>query len=72
MFEHALGIERLGTIKEISRVAKVAESTVHRVLKGRSKVSPATRSLVLMAVRLVNDRKIAMASSRRRLPPAGG
>lgn len=64
MFEPALGIERLGTIKEISRLAQVAESTVHRALKARPRVSPMTRQAVLSAVRTINRQKIELAGKR--------
>jgi DNA-binding LacI/PurR family transcriptional regulator len=66
MFERALGIERLGTIKEISQLAKVAESTVHRVLKGHRLVSGGTRDAVLAAVHVINLRKIELASAAPR------
>ena len=67
MFEPALGIERLGTIKEISALAGVAESTVHRALKDRPKLSPSTRARVMWAVRTINAEKINLAcgGSRR-------
>lgn len=61
MFEQALGIERLGTIKEISLLAGVAESQVHRVLKGKSKVSDRTRATVIAAVWEINARKVRLA-----------
>lgn len=61
MFEPALGIERLGTIKEISLLAGVAESQVHRVLKGKSKVSDRTRAKVISAVWEINARKVCLA-----------
>lgn len=60
MFEPALGIERLGTIKEISALAGVAESTVHRALKGQYNVSKRTRGRVISAVREINARKIRL------------
>ena len=60
MFEPALGIERLGTIKEISALAGVAESTVHRALKGEAKVSKRTRIRVISAVWEINARKVRL------------
>ena len=61
MFEPALGLERLGTIREISSLSGVAESQVHRVLKGQDKVSPATRRRVLEAMRAINTLKVERA-----------
>jgi DNA-binding LacI/PurR family transcriptional regulator len=66
MFEPALGIERLGTIKEISALAGVAESTVHRALKGQPKLSAPTRARVIRAVRQINAEKIKLARGARR------
>lgn len=63
MFEPALGVERLGTIKEISTRSGVAESQVHRVLKGKDRVRPETRSRVISAVREINADKIRLANS---------
>jgi len=63
MFEPALGIERLGTIKEIAQLVGVAESTVHRALKGTS-VSDETRTRVISAVREINQRKIRLVDER--------
>ena len=59
MFEPALDIERLGTIKEISALVGVAESTVHRALKGTN-VSDETRARVISAVWEINARKIRL------------
>lgn len=59
MFEPALGIERLGTIKEIAQLVGVAESTVHRALKG-ALVSDETRARVISAVWEINARKIRL------------
>ena len=59
MFEPALGIERLGTIREISALAGVAESTVHRALKGTN-VSDRTRARVISAVWEINARKVRL------------
>lgn len=59
MFEPALGIERLGTIKEIAELVGVAESTVHRALKGTN-VSHVTRARVISAVWEINARKIRL------------
>jgi DNA-binding LacI/PurR family transcriptional regulator len=59
VFEPTLGIERLGTIKEISALVGVAESTVHRALKG-TKVSDETRARVISAVWELNARKIRL------------
>lgn len=66
MFEPALGIERLGTIKEISALAGVAESTVHRALKGQHNVSRRTRGLVISAVWEINARKIRLVEGTNR------
>lgn len=63
MFESALGIERLGTIKEIAQRCGVAESQVHRALKGKDKVSDHTRQLVIDAVRSINAEKVKRAVS---------
>ena len=64
-YEPALGIERLGTVKEIANAAGVGVATVHRVLKGQPKVSSSTSRAVLEAVKRINERKI----SRARLSP---
>jgi DNA-binding LacI/PurR family transcriptional regulator len=64
MFEPALGIERLGTIKEIAQLVGVAESTVHRALKGTS-VSHVTRARVISAVWEINARKIRLVEGQR-------
>jgi DNA-binding LacI/PurR family transcriptional regulator len=66
MFEPALGIERLGTIKEISALAGVAESTVHRALKGERNVSKRTRGRVISAVWEINARKIRLVEGVNR------
>ena len=68
MFEPALGIERLGTIKEIAKLVGVAESTVHRALKGTS-VSDETRTRVISAVREINKRKIRLVDGRAGVGP---
>lgn len=64
MFEPSLGIERLGTIKEIAQLVGVAESTVHRALKGNN-VSDETRTRVISAVREINQRKIRLVDGRK-------
>ncbi|WP_192181685.1 LacI family DNA-binding transcriptional regulator [Mesorhizobium amorphae] len=56
-YEPAIGIERLGTIKEIAAAASVGVATVHRVLKGQSKVSSSTSLTVMDAIRRVNERR---------------
>jgi DNA-binding LacI/PurR family transcriptional regulator len=66
MFEPALGIERLGTIKEISALVGVAESTVHRALKGQRNVSTRTRELVISAVWEINARKVRLVEGADR------
>lgn len=60
-YEPAIGIERLGTIKEIAAAASVGVATVHRVLKGQSKVSPSTSRTVMDAIRRINELKISRA-----------
>lgn len=60
-YEPAIGVERLGTIKEIAEVASVGVATVHRVLKGQQKVSLSTSRTVLEAVRRINEQKIRLA-----------
>lgn len=62
-YEPALGIERLGTVKEIANAARVGVATVHRVLKGQPKVSPSTSRAVLEAVLRINEQKIRRAGS---------
>lgn len=64
MFEPALGMERLGTIKEIANLVGIAESTVHRALKGTN-VSDETRTRVISAVREINQRKIRLVEGRK-------
>jgi DNA-binding LacI/PurR family transcriptional regulator len=64
MFEPALGIERLGTIKEIAQLIGVAESTVHRALKGTN-VSDITRARVISAVWEINAREIKLVEGQR-------
>lgn len=64
MFEPSLGIERLGTIREIAQLVGVAESTVHRALKGNN-VSDETRTRVISAVREINQRKIRLVDGRK-------
>ena len=70
MFERHLGIERLGTIREIAELTKLGEGTVHRALKGRGSVSLATRERVIAAVCQINARKIQLAqeSTNRNSP----
>ena len=63
MYEKALGIERLGTIKEIAALVGVAESTVHRALKG-SNVSDKTRARVISAVWEINAKKIRLVEGK--------
>ena len=63
MYEKALGIERLGTIKEIAELVGVAESTVHRALKGNH-VSDETRARVISAVWEINAKKIRLVEGR--------
>lgn len=65
MYEKALGIERLGTIKEIAELVGVAESTVHRALKGND-VSDETRARVISAVWEINAKKIRLVEGRGR------
>jgi DNA-binding LacI/PurR family transcriptional regulator len=60
-YEPAIGIERLGTVKEIAEAASVGVATVHRVLKGQPKVSSSTSRTVLDAIRKINERKISLA-----------
>ncbi|WP_419697248.1 helix-turn-helix domain-containing protein (plasmid) [Mesorhizobium muleiense] len=60
-YEPAIGIERLGTVKEIAEAASVGVATVHRVLKGQPKVSSSTSRAVLDAIRKINERKISLA-----------
>lgn len=60
-YEPAIGIERLGTIKEIAAAASVGVGTVHRVLKGQSNVSSSASQTVMDAVRRINERKISLA-----------
>ena len=67
MFEQALGIERLGTIKEIAERTGVAESQVHRALKGKDRVSAVTRDRVIEAVRMINAEKVERAGVTRRV-----
>jgi DNA-binding LacI/PurR family transcriptional regulator len=61
VFEPVLGMERLGTIKEIASRTGMAESHVHRALKGQSGVSSTTRQLVIAAVLSINAEKIERA-----------
>jgi DNA-binding LacI/PurR family transcriptional regulator len=60
-YEPAIGIERLGTVKEIAEAASVGVATVHRVLKGQPKVSSSTSRTVMDAIRRINERKINLA-----------
>ncbi|PWJ93762.1 MULTISPECIES: LacI family DNA-binding transcriptional regulator [Mesorhizobium] len=60
-YEPAIGIERLGTIKEIAAAASVGVGTVHRVLKGQSNVSSSASRTVMDAVRTINEQKITLA-----------
>ncbi|WP_287395766.1 LacI family DNA-binding transcriptional regulator [Mesorhizobium sp.] len=63
-YEPAIGIERLGTVKEIAEAASVGVATVHRVLNGQPKVSSSTSRAVLDAIRKINERKISLARWR--------
>ncbi|WP_353645236.1 LacI family DNA-binding transcriptional regulator [Mesorhizobium sp. WSM2239] len=60
-YEPAIGLERLGTVKEIAEAASVGVATVHRVLKGQPKVSSSTSRTVMDAIRKINERKINLA-----------
>ncbi|MFB9981322.1 LacI family DNA-binding transcriptional regulator [Mesorhizobium kowhaii] len=60
-YERVIGIERLGTIKEIAEAAGVGVATVHRVLKGQAYVSSSTSLTVMDAIRRINERKISLA-----------
>lgn len=60
-YEPAIGIERLGTIKEIAAAASVGVGTVHHVLKGQSNVSSSASRTVMDAVRTINEQKITLA-----------
>lgn len=65
MYERSLGIERLGTIREIAKLTRLGQGTVHRALKGETNVSAETRDKVIAAVREINARKIRLAHGKR-------
>lgn len=62
VFEPALGVERLCTIREIADRSDLGTTTVHRALKNSREVRPETRRLVLDTVCRLNEEKIARAA----------